>query len=572
MNEISFIIKYLPTKLRLNLFLVLFLSLANSILEVVGIGMLIPLFEIVRNFDNFSSYLVSNFNFLNFIKNFNQIEILKFSLIFFLLILFIKYLNYLYLNRIAINFSAKVKVFLSSRIFYFYSKKNYLFFKNKNSSLIIRDLLIEVTEFCDRFILSGLNLVIEFLIILFVAFFLLYKETTMVFILIIYLIPFCYLFFLFTKGKINKAASIRNQLDERKLFILKNYLNNIKVIKTQNKELFFLNSFKKYIANFEFSFANFNFIQIISRPFFEFVGLLFIFLWIIFSINSENNLEDIFLSFSILVAACIRVLPCINRVAYNWGQLQFSKPSRKIIIRELNNTEEINESNFLYKKNTLTFNEIYLKNISFKYPNQNNGLNIFSDLNLEIRKGEKICLLGESGSGKTTLIEIISGLIKPTNGSIIIDKNYIFDSTKERFNLTYIPQELVLMDGSVANNICLGEKVNQKKLKEALKLSLAENFLNNELSFSDEVGEAGKKFSGGQRQRINLARSFYENSDFVVFDESVNAIDQKMKLILIENIFSYFEKKTIIFALHDKSFLQKFDKVYELKNGQLQKL
>ena len=213
-----------------------------------------------------------------------------------------------------------------------------------------------------------------------------------------------------------------------------------------------------------------------------------------------------------------------------------------------------------------------MKNISFKYPNQNNGLNIFSDLNLEIRKGEKICLLGESGSGKTTLIEIISGLIKPTNGSIIIDKNYIFDSTKERFNLTYIPQELVLMDGSVANNICLGEKVNQKKLKEALKLSLAENFLNNELSFSDEVGEAGKKFSGGQRQRINLARSFYENSDFVVFDESVNAIDQKMKLILVENIFSYFEKKTIIFALHDKSFLQKFDKVYELKNGQLQKL
>ena len=281
MNEIYFIIKYLPTKLRLNLFLVLFLSLANSILEVVGIGMLIPLFEIVRNFDNFSSYLVNNFNFLNFIKNFDQIEILKFSLIFFLLILFIKYLNYLYLNRIAINFSAKVKVFLSSRIFYFYSKKNYLFFKNKNSSLIIRDLLIEVTEFCDRFILSGLNLVIEFLIILFVAFFLLYKETTMVFILIIYLIPFCYLFFLFTKGKINKAASIRNQLDERKLFILKNYLNNIKVIKTQNKELFFLDSFKKYIANFEFSFANFNFIQIISRPFFEFVGLLFIFLWII---------------------------------------------------------------------------------------------------------------------------------------------------------------------------------------------------------------------------------------------------------------------------------------------------
>jgi ABC-type bacteriocin/lantibiotic exporter with double-glycine peptidase domain len=85
--------------------------------------------------------------------------------------------------------------------------------------------------------------------------------------------------------------------------------------------------------------------------------------------------------------------------------------------------------------------------------------------------------------------------------------------------------------------------------------------------FSSNVGEVGKKFSGGQRQRINLARSFYENKDLIIFDESVNALDQKTKLILVENIFLQLENKTIIFALHDKSFLDKFDKIYELKNG-----
>jgi ABC-type multidrug transport system fused ATPase/permease subunit len=251
MNAITFIIKQFPLNLKLNLFLILFLSLTNSILEVIGIGMLIPIFKIVQNFDNFSIYLVNNFHFLNFVSNLNETELLNIALIFFLGILSLKYLNYLYLNRLSINFSAKSKIFLSSRIFYSFSSRDYIFFKNKNSSLILRDVLIEVTEFCDRFILSGLNLVIEFLII---------------FLFIIYLVPFYFIFYVFIKNKIEKASLIRSELDERKIFIVKNFLNNIKVIKTQNKETFFINTFTKYISNFEFTFANFNFVQIISRP------------------------------------------------------------------------------------------------------------------------------------------------------------------------------------------------------------------------------------------------------------------------------------------------------------------
>jgi len=86
------------------------------------------------------------------------------------------------------------------------------------------------------------------------------------------------------------------------------------------------------------------------------------------------------------------------------------------------------------------------------------------------------------------------------------------------------------------------------------------------------VGEVGKKFSGGQRQRISLAKSFYENKDIIIFDESINSVDQKMKIKLIKNIFLYFKEKTIIFALHDNSFLNKFDKVYQVKKGSLVKL
>jgi len=571
MNVITFIIKQFPLNLKLNLFLILFLSLTNSILEVIGIGMLIPIFKIVENFDNFSIYLAENFHLLSFVSNLNQAQLLNIALIFFLGILSLKYLNYLYFNRLAINFSAKSKIFLSSRIFYSFSSRDYIFFKNKNSSLILRDVLIEVTEFCDRFILSGLNLVIEFLIIFLVTFFLLFKETKLIFFFIIYLFPFYFIFYVFIKNKIEKASLIRSELDERKIFIVKNFLNNIKVIKTQNKETFFINIFTKYISNFEFTFANFNFVQIISRPYFEFVGLFFIFAWLIISINQGVLLKDIFLSFTILVVACIRILPSINKVAYNWGQVRFSKPSIKIIYRELNNILQVLDSNFLNKKNIKFDYEICLKNISFKYNEKEP--NILNELSLEIKKGDKICILGESGSGKTTLIEIIAGLLKPTTGSVVIDKNFFFNNTNERLQLTYIPQDLTLMDGTIADNICLGEEVDPHKLKLAIKNSLVETFLNDDVNnIYTDVGEIGKKFSGGQRQRINLARSFYENNDLIIFDESINAIDHEMKLILVENIFIQLKKKTIIFALHDKSFLHKFDKIYELKNGKLTRL
>jgi ATP-binding cassette subfamily B protein len=498
-------------------------------------------------------------------------DFLKLIMMLFFLILFLKYLIYIILNKITINFSAKIKIFISSKFFYSYASKDYIFFKNSNSSFLLRDLLIEVGEFCDRLILSGINLTIELLIILSIVFFLFLKETNLIILFIIYIIPISVVFYFLVKKKIEKAALTRSEVDERKFFIAKNFFSNLKLIKSGNKENFFLKKFNDYVTNFEFTFANFNFIQIISRPFFEFVGLAFVFLWIIFNINKNIDLSEIFLSLGILVAAVIRILPAINRVMYNIGQVKFSKPSTDIVFKEFKNLDKIKNRNFLNKIDVIFEKEIFLKNLSFSYDKSKNIL--LKNINLKINKGEKICFLGESGSGKSTLLDIISGLLNPTNGSIIIDKKLIFNPRNQKLNLTYVQQDLSLLDGTIAENISFGEDFNKDKLIHSIKFSLLNKLMKEKKDFfSSNVGEVGKKFSGGQRQRINLARGFYENKDLIIFDESVNALDQKTKLILVENIFLQLENKTIIFALHDKSFLDKFDKIYELKNGKLTRL
>lgn len=571
MNSLLYVFTKLPRKLKFNFFVIIFLSIINAVFEVFGIGMLIPIFNTIRDFENFSIYLIQNFSLLSFVKDMGEKDFLKLIIMSFFLILCLKYLIYVILNKITINFSAKIKIFISSKFFYSYASKDYIFFKNSNSSFLLRDLLIEVGEFCDRLILSGINLIIELLIILLIVFFLFFKETNLIILFIIYILPISIFFYFLIKKKIEKAALTRSEVDERKFFIAKNFFSNLKLIKSGNKENFFLKKFSDYVTNYEFTFANFNFIQVVSRPFFEFVGLAFIFLWIIFNINKNIDLSTIFLSLGILVAAIIRTLPAINRVMHNIGQVKFSKPSTDIVVKEFKNLDKIKNRNFLNKIDVIFEKEIFLKNLSFSYNKSKNIL--LKNINLKINKGEKICFLGESGSGKSTLLDIISGLLNPTNGSIIIDKKLIFNPRNQKLNLTYVQQDLSLLDGTIAENISFGEDFNKDKLIHSIKFSLLNKLMKEKKDFfSSNVGEVGKKFSGGQRQRINLARGFYENKDLIIFDESVNALDQKTKLILVENIFLQLENKTIIFALHDKSFLDKFDKIYELKNGKLTRL
>jgi len=139
-------------------------------------------------------------------------------------------------------------------------------------------------------------------------------------------------------------------------------------------------------------------------------------------------------------------------------------------------------------------------------------------------------------------------------------------------NMVYVPQDLLLIDGTIAQNISLSYGViNQNKLDNAINLSGLKDFIGGlKNKENSSVGELGNKLSGGQKQRIGLARCFYDDSDIIVFDESLNAIDDNMKKVLIKNIFNFFAEKTIIFVLHDKSFMHVFDRVIEINKGKLE--
>ena len=231
------------------------------------------------------------------------------------------------------------------------------------------------------------------------------------------------------------------------------------------------------------------------------------------------------------------------------------------LLKSQNNINEISSTKISLTK------EIDLKNINFRYSDSNPF--ILRDINLNIKKGTTIGLIGESGIGKTTLINIILGLIQPTKGSIHVDGISISENIKSwQSQIGYVPQNIYLADDTIKKNIAFAlpeEKIDNNLVKKAVmnaKLDDLINSLNNGLDTN--VGEFGDKISGGQRQRIAIARALYTDPKVLILDECTNSLDVKNEKQILNEVNSFKGKKTIIMITHRLLTLENCDRIYRV--------
>jgi ABC-type multidrug transport system fused ATPase/permease subunit len=221
------------------------------------------------------------------------------------------------------------------------------------------------------------------------------------------------------------------------------------------------------------------------------------------------------------------------------------------------NYQTLNDVDFMQK--------IELKNIEFSYDKKV----LFEDFSFEVKKGEKLALIGESGSGKSTLVDIIMGIIKINKGNIIIDgKELIEDqiaSWRQKFG--YIPQSIYLFDGTVGENIAFGRDYDEAKIEGVLKQANILDFLNQKKGINTIVGEGGIQLSGGQKQRIGIARALYNNPEILVLDEATSALDNETENKIMQEIYSNCDNKTLIIIAHRLSTIGQCDRVIKIKNG-----
>jgi ATP-binding cassette subfamily C protein len=220
---------------------------------------------------------------------------------------------------------------------------------------------------------------------------------------------------------------------------------------------------------------------------------------------------------------------------------------------------------------------IDLDDIHFRYPNADRD--VIDGATLTIRKNEFIAIVGKTGSGKSSLIDLILSLHTPTAGTLSVDGKPLSPDRRHawRRGIGYVPQEIFLLDDTIAANIAFGVNENDidgERLRSVCETAQILSFIEDELpdKWDTEVGERGVRLSGGQRQRIGLARALYNNPSLLIFDEATSALDADTEASLMKAIESLHGQITFIVIAHRLSTIEEADTVIEIENGKLKQV
>jgi len=269
-----------------------------------------------------------------------------------------------------------------------------------------------------------------------------------------------------------------------------------------------------------------------------------------------------------------RMLPMAQKVYEGWALTRNSKQSLVNVLALL--TQPLPADAMLQQPNPLTFSRtIRLEGVCFRYAPA--LPDVIHGLDLEIRLGERLGLIGSTGSGKSTLVDLLMGLLEPTEGSIFVDDQYLHHHTRQiaawRAAIAHVPQSIYLADTSIAENIAFGipkEQIDLDRLYQAADQAQISAFIESTSNgYETFVGERGVRLSGGQRQRIGIARALYKRAKVLVLDEATAALDNSTEQAVMEAVEGLNKDLTVLIVAHRLSTIAACDRVIQLCKGSI---
>jgi ATP-binding cassette subfamily B protein len=564
-SEFNRVLNFLTFKQKLSFYFISLLIFIAGLMEVLGISLIIPIATIV--FDNkfaHNSLFDSLFYFFN-IEASDNFEVKKTFLVVIFIFFLLKFIYVGYVLYVQTFFLRKIQVYLGKNIYDYYINLSLInFYKNKSSELI-RNLTTEILNFINL-LRCMFGMITETLILILILIFLLYINFKVSIFILIFFYLFFYFFKLLNRGKFRHYSNQKSHLESLIIKNLQSIFGLFKEIKIQKKAFYFYNEYLRSLKNFSKIYNNQYFILQYPKLLLEFMSAIILIATLSFLLISLIDLKNLITLISIYIFSAFRAIPSISRITNYYSDFKFHSSSINIIKKEFKNN---NYSNFLENDNFFKFSKIKLSNLYFAYYKKNK---LLKNVTFNIKKGDKVCIVGQSGSGKTTLVNIILGLLKPTSGAIFIDKSNLNKvSYKWQKIIGYVPQNIFLLDDSIKKNIAFAidnKEFNKSIFESVIQKTQLNKFIKNLRNKENtKVGEIGNKLSGGQLQRIGIARALYFKPSVLILDESTNSLDVNIEKKIIKSLLEFDKSMTIFFVTHRHYNIKYFNKIIKINNG-----
>tara|TARA_B100001250_G_C19816734_1_gene798814 strand:- start:3268 stop:5025 length:1758 start_codon:yes stop_codon:yes gene_type:complete len=574
LKKISSLISYKDKKF---IFFVFFGSIISVLLETFSIGLVVPFVTSLIDAEKFQSYQIVQ-NLMNSYNITDRAELINFSVIIFLLVFLFKNIYFFFYIYIYNKLILELNFNLNNRLFKKYLNSSYLFYSKNNSSELIKNIIGEVPRVV-QLIGALISLAREFLILSFIIILLIFFDSESSIYMILILGISGYLILKLTKQTVVKEGFIRSKFQGSLLKTLNQTFNSFReIILSWNQ-----NKFSKIFNISQFKLLNstkkITIITSMPRLILEIIVIAALSIFILFALRQNENLVGILPIISLYAVAAARLSPSLQKFVADTQQIRYCHPALENIYNEFRSIN-LNSKNISNKKSSEEINfdnyEVKIEKINFQYPNENNE--VLKNISFSFKKGEIIGIVGKSGSGKTTLMNLLLGLLEPTNGKISvnnIDLKYCLESWQKKIG--YVSQSVYLLDESIKNNISyfssefeMNENAKIKKIYKVIEDSQLSKFIKGLPDGIDTIiGENGVRISGGQKQRIGIARALYSDVSLIFFDESTSSLDSETESLLLNEISKLKRDKTIILISHKESTLKFCDKVIFISDGKI---
>lgn len=542
-------------------------------LEIVGVASILPFMELVArpNAIEQSEWLRQAYNFFGFESHRQMLIATGVSIIVLIgitnaFLILTTWMQYKYSWETAHSFGM--------RLLRTYLHRPYAFYLTRNTAQMQAYVIGEVGSLTGGVIIPGIEFISRTLVSMVIFALLLLIDPQIALVMFCSLGGAYLLIYLTRQNFLKRIGKHRVNMNMLRYKTMRELLGGLKTIKVYNEQRFFYDRYEGASREFCDVQPKYNLVLVSPRYMLEFLAFGTILLVTIYLFISSGDIQAALPKLSFYAVAGYRLLPALQKAFAAAAKIRHHYPVLDRLYPDLKEGLQIGELP-TQQATPLPFEQrISLEQVAYQY--ENTDQRVIRSLSLEIQKGQTVAFVGSTGSGKTTLVDLIVGLLTPTDGAIRIDETILQPEhvTAWQANIAYVPQDVFLFDDTVGRNIAMGEQdheIDAERLQEVTQVADIYDFIRDTLDagFHSEIGENGVRLSGGQRQRLGLARALYRRPEVLVLDEATSALDSITERGIIESLKSFSQDLTTIIIAHRLSTVRHADCIYVMSEGNI---